>query len=74
MQTRMNIARSNEIRKKAQKSGKIGLALGIWMAISINVVLKMVIRAVKFFLPPKILYRIKRNLFKPQSNETGVQS
>jgi hypothetical protein len=55
------------------KVGKIGLGLGVELAILINIVVKIAVKTIKFFLPGKILYQIKRNLFKPESDEAGIQ-
>jgi hypothetical protein len=64
LHTHMNLPLARDIRRRAWKAGKIGLALGLWMAISINIVLKATVKAIKFMLPPKILYQIKMKLYK----------
>lgn len=73
IQTHMDIGMARDNRNKALKVGKIGLGLGVELAILINIVVKITVKTIKFFLPGKILYQIKRNLFKPESDEAGIQ-
>jgi hypothetical protein len=72
IQTHMSLMFARDICKRAWKTGKIDLALGTWIAISINTVVKFALKTIKAFLPPKNLYRIKRMLFKPESDDTGI--
>jgi hypothetical protein len=71
-QTHMNLGLARDICKRAWKGGKKDISMGIWIAISINLVERTMVKIIKLFLPRENLYRIKRFLFKPESNESGV--
>ena len=71
-QTHMNLVLARDIRMRAWKCGKMSLFIGIWIAITINIIVKNAVKITKFFLPRDNLYRLKRFLFKPESNESGV--
>jgi len=74
IQTHMDIGMARDNRNKALKVGKIGLGLEVELSILINIVVKIAVKTIKFFLPRKILYQIKRNIFKPESDEAGIQT
>jgi hypothetical protein len=63
---------AGEIRKRAWKAGKICLALKVWIAITINGVVKFVLTLIKLCLPQKLLYQIKSKFLKPERNEEGI--
>jgi hypothetical protein len=67
----MNLALTRDIRKRAWKVGKIGIVVGLSIAILINIVLKMAIKFSKSLLSPNTLYQIKRKIYKPKLNEAG---
>jgi len=69
--THMSLPLTKDIRRRALKSGRIGMALGLTLAMAINVVLKAAIALLKVFLPQTLLYRFKLRLYKSGSNETG---
>jgi len=71
MHTHMSLPLARDIRKRALKAGKIGMVLGLSMAISINVVLNLAIKAIKILLPPKTLYKVKVKFYKSESTKTG---
>ena len=72
-QTHMNLGLARDIRNRAWKCGKKGISIGTWIAISIHIAIKTVVLIVKLLLPGETLYRIKRSLFKPESNELRVK-
>lgn len=74
IQTHMDIGMARDNRNRALKVGKIGLGLRVELAILINSAVKMAVRTMKFFIPRKVLYRLKRNIFKPESDQAGIQS
>jgi len=73
IQTHMSRMFARDICKRAWKIGKIDLAFGTWIAISINIVVKSAVKTIKLFLPQQTLYRIKRFLLKPESDDMGIK-
>jgi hypothetical protein len=69
IQTHMNLDIASDISQRAWKSGKVGLALGTWLSISINSMVKIALKFLKLLVPQKILYQIKSKLLKPEFGE-----
>jgi hypothetical protein len=69
LQTHVDLEMAADIRKQAWKRGKIGMALGVWMVMAIHPVVKIGIKIVKFLLPRRIIYRIKRTHYQPEANQ-----
>jgi hypothetical protein len=63
--TPLNIGQATEIRNRAAKSGRFGMALFVQAAIILQIVRKFSFKLVKRLLSQEQIYRIKRKIYQP---------
>jgi len=64
---------ARELRKSALISGRVGMALGIHVAIIIDAITGGAIKLLKNFFSRDQLYRLKRVIYQPESNIPKVK-
>ncbi len=65
---------ASELRSSALSSGKLGMVLGIQMAIIISMTTNWGLKAVKYFLSHDQLYRLKRVVYQPETSISETKS
>lgn len=71
LMTLLDPDQAGPIRHQAWKSGRYGMAFMIQLAIVLRVIKKGLFQFLKGMIPREQLYRIKRKVFMPESNEIG---
>ncbi|MBG7609668.1 MAG: hypothetical protein IZT55_02255, partial [Anaerolineae bacterium] len=73
LRTHLNIQLAAELRNKALNTGSLAMALWIQVAIVLSVAKSMIVGLIKKLLPRTQLYKLKRVVYHPESNQKGVE-
>ena len=71
--THLNIQLATELRNKALNTGSLAMALWIQVAIVLSVAKSMIVGLIKKLLPRTQLYKLKRVVYHPESNQKGIE-
>ena len=64
---------ARELRKSALVSGRVGMALGIHLAIVIDAITDWAVKLLKKTLSRERLYQLKRTIYQPESNFSEIE-
>ncbi|MBE9523906.1 MAG: hypothetical protein IMY76_02325 [Chloroflexi bacterium] len=71
--TNLRIKYAVELRYRAFKAGRLGMTFWIQVAIVLRVVKSTIVELIKKILTREQLYKLKRIVYRPESNHKGVE-